>query len=251
MPFEKAVFIKPDMPFVRTYEKTSPAPLLRRRFTVGPFKRAELSVCALGYGEFYLNGEPVTLDKFIAPVSDYTKTLWYTTYDVTDLLVEGENLFAAVLGNGWYNEPFKTSWDYDAAPWRDLPKLLMELRVDGAVVAATGEGWRCKPESAIVYNELRSGEHYDARLALEDWNMPAFDDSGWAFAAIDSTPPTGTLRECVCPPIRECALYPTQTILRAADGKWVFDIGQNISGYVQLNVHQPAGAELVDRKSVV
>ena len=247
MAFEKAVFIKPDIPFIRTHEPTNPAPLLRRRFTLGAFRRAELAVCALGYGEFYLNGQPVTRDKFIAPVSDYTKTLWYTTYDVTDLLVQGENVFAAVLGNGWYNEPFKSSWNYDTAPWRDLPKLLMELRVDGAVAVATGEGWRCMPESAIVYNELRSGEHFDARRHLEGWNTLGFDDSGWAAAAIDQTPPTGALRECLCPPIREKAVYPARAVRRTGEGRWVFDLGQNISGYVRLNVTQPAGTELVIR----
>lgn len=249
MAFEKAVFIKPDIPFHPAHEATHPAPLMRRRFTLGSFRKAELAVCALGYGEFYLNGRLVTEDKFIAPVSDYTKTLWYTVYDVTDLLAAGENVFAAVLGNGWYNEPFKTSWDYDTAPWRDLPKLLMELKVDGEVVVCTGEGWRCKPESAIVYNELRSGEHFDARLHLDGWNALAFDDSSWAFAAVDSTPPTGVLRECLCPPIREKAVYPAKTLRRTGERRWVFDIGQNISGYVRLHACQPSGTELVIRYS--
>ena len=117
--FQKARFIKSPAPFVREHEKTNPAPLLRKAFSVGAFQRAELRVCALGYGEFYLNGRKVTEDKFIAPVSDYTKTLWVTAYDVTDLLVPGENLFAAVLGNGFYNEAFRSSWDYEVAPWRD------------------------------------------------------------------------------------------------------------------------------------
>ena len=245
--FQKARFIKSPAPFVRAHERTNPAPLLRRTFSVGEFQKAELKVCALGYGEFYLNGKRVTEDRFIAPVSDYTKTLWVTAYDVTDLLVPGENLFAAVLGNGFYNEAFRTSWDYDSAPWRDSPKLIAELTVDGAAAMYTGEGWKCLRESAIVYNQLRSGEHFDARRHLPGWEAPGFDDSGWEAAAIDLTPPTGRLRLCDCPPVRECAVYPARSVRQTGENRWVFDIGQNISGYVRLQVCEPEGTELVIR----
>ncbi len=249
MEFQKAVFIKSDAPFVRTYEKTCPAPLFRKRFSVGAFHKAQIAVCALGYGEFYLNGKRITEDKLIAPVSDYTKTVWYTVYDVTGLLQQGENVFAAVLGNGWYNEPFKTSWDYEKAPWRDQPKLLMELLADGTPVVWTGEGWLSLRESAIIYNHLRSGEHFDARLHLKGWNGLSFDDSLWGKAIIDDAPPSGTLRQCFCPPIREMEIVPTKRVIRAPGGKWVFDIGRNISGYVRLSVCEKAGTEIVIRYS--
>lgn len=245
--FQKARFIKSARPFVREFEMTCIAPMLRKSFSVASYKKAELRVCALGYGEFYLNGKPVTADKLIAPVSNYEKTLWVTAYDVTDQLNEGENLFAAVLGNGFYNEPFPTSWDYDAAPWRDQPKLIAELCLDGVPVLWTDEGWKCKPDSAIIYNHLRSGEYFDARKHIPGWNDLGLDDSDWETAVLDDTPPRGQLRLCVCPPIRECDFFPAVSVQKTGDSRWLFDIGQNISGYVRLKVHEPAGTEITIR----
>lgn len=54
-----------------------------------------------GYGCAYLNGKAVSEDLFIAPVSDYRRTLWYTIYDVTVFVQKGDNVFAAILGNGF------------------------------------------------------------------------------------------------------------------------------------------------------
>ena len=92
------------------------------------------------------------------------------------------NVFAAICGNGWYNEYFKTSWDYDAAPWRDNPKFILELVVDGKTVLCSDERWKCLPESFVVYNQLRSGEHFDARLYDPRWKSIDFDDGAWGYA---------------------------------------------------------------------
>ena len=219
MAFEKSVFITSYIPFEKEFKDTCPAPLLRKKFSLNAFTNARLNVCALGYGEFYINGKLVTEDKLISPVSDYTKTLWYTSYDVAHLLHAGENVFAAVLGNGWYNEPFKTSWDHDTAPWRDQPKLLMELIIDGETAVYTGEEWRLKPDSAIIYNHLRSGEYFDARKHVKGWNDVSFDDSDWGYARIDPNPPAGVLRKCVCPPIREKEIIPAKRVIRGENGK--------------------------------
>jgi alpha-L-rhamnosidase len=98
MPFQNSVYIKPNVPFDKEY--CGYAPLLRKKFTLEKApKRAILSVAGLGYGCYFLNEKVVTEDKFIAPFGDYRKTVWYTTYDVTDKLSVGENIFAAMLGN--------------------------------------------------------------------------------------------------------------------------------------------------------
>ncbi|MCE5260011.1 MAG: alpha-L-rhamnosidase N-terminal domain-containing protein, partial [Chloroflexi bacterium] len=144
MVFELARFIKPNIPFVHDYAETNPAPQYRRKFKLPRFTRAVLRVCGLGYGYYWLNGRQVSLDKFTAPVSDYLKTLWYNTYDVTELLQEGENIAAAWCGNGFYNETFKTSWNHNLATWRDNPKFILQLEIDGKVVLVSDGSWKCK-----------------------------------------------------------------------------------------------------------
>ena len=197
MTFNQACFIKPNIPFIHEYREVNPAPQFRCKFKLSRFTRATLSVCGLGYGYYWLNGRPVTQDKLTAPVSDYTKTLWYNVYDVTELLTEGENIAAVICGNGFFNETFKTSWNHNLAAWRDNPKFILQLDVDGATVLVSDSGWKCQPESATIYNQLRSGEHFDARLYEPAWNTLGYDDTAWGEALVDNTPPTGILRECL------------------------------------------------------
>lgn len=243
--FESVSFIKPDIPFRK---EDSLAPLFRRSFFYsGEGKKAVLSVCTLGLGRFYLNGKPVTEDIFNAPCSDYSKTLWYHTYDVTDFLQKGENVIAAICGNGWYNENMKTVWEQYLADWRDIPKLIMSLTVDGETLVTSDGEWKYTLSSPVTYNELRCGEHYDARLYDEDWNKVGYDDSAWEGVQLDKTPPTGVFRPCECEPIRECALYAPQKMHLLSGDRVIFDFGQNMSGYIRLRTCQEAGDKILLR----
>lgn len=238
-------FIKPNIPFDRKEEGY--APLFRRVFTIDtPIEAATVCFAGLGYGYLYLNGKEVSPDRFISPVSDYNKTVWYTKYDVTHLLQPGENIAAVCCGNGWFNEPFPTAWDYDTACWRDLPKMMLQLEINGKIALESDESWKCVPFSATTYNQLRLGEVFDARLYDENWNTLQFDDSAWPSAAL-ATAPSGALRECRCEPIRECGEYPVKSYEKLGENHYILDFGQNLSGYLRLKVCQPAGEEIILR----
>ncbi|MBQ3096914.1 MAG: family 78 glycoside hydrolase catalytic domain, partial [Kiritimatiellae bacterium] len=203
-------------------------------------------MCALGLGEIFLNGRPIAPDRFLSPYSDYRKTLWYTEHDVTLLLRPGENLAAAALGNGFYNESLHTAWNANDAEWRDVPKLLFRLELrypDGTEVIEGDEQWRtdraCSP---YRYNQLRCGETYDANYAV-DWMMPDFDDAAWVPAVIADAP-AGELRLCPAPPIREFETYECIRMQKNENGSYTFDFGQNMSGYVRIRANQPAGTRL-------
>lgn len=241
------MFIKPSRNFVREYRDENLAPMFRKKFYLKETAEAFLEVCALGYGYFYINSEKVTPDLFISAVSDYRKTLWVHRYDVTPLLKKGENVLAAVLGNGFYNETFKTPWKHYLAEWRDVPKLALRLEVNGETVLRSDETFRCCPESAVTFNQLRSGECFDARLYDKNWKDCGYDDSTWEYAVADGCPPSGKFRLCECEPIRECGEYPAVCVRQTGKQRYLFDIGQNISGYVRLRVCEPAGTVLTLR----
>ena len=243
MNFKNASFIKPDV----TFEKKcrSYAPMFRKTFDfTGEISSAKLTVCGLGIGYFYINGEKVSEDLFTAPASDYTKTVWYNTYDVTDRIRQGKNLLAAQCGNGWYNEDIPTDWAHNEALWRDMPKMLLSLEINGEQVVVSDESWKYSLDSATIYNQLREGEHFDSRVFDEKWNTLEFDDSGWDFAKKDDTPPSGVLRECLCEPIRECEILSPVRIIPAGMDRYVFDFGKNMSGYAELKVNQPSGEKI-------
>lgn len=238
-------FIKTNKEFHFEYTGFNIAPMFRKKFIVTEIKNAKLYVCGLGYGYYYINGKKVTEDLFISPVSDYNKTLWYNVYDVEKLLKEGENVVSVILGNGWYNEEVKTTWGQQTAPWRDNPKFVLALEIDGNIVLKTDETWKCKADSAVYFNGLRSGEYFDARKYEENWCQADYDDSAWDNAVEDNNPPMGMFRECVCEPIKETQIFETKNITKIDEETYVFDIGQNISGYVRMTVTGNKGDELI------
>ena len=241
----ESTFIEYPQDFTGELLAEDPAPVFRRRFHVKPaLKKAVLAVCGLGYGYYYINGNPASADLFTAPVSDYTKTLWYNAYDVTDMLKSGENLIAAILGNGFYNEALTSVWGHSNAHWRGAPKLLLELILiyaDKTESIRSDNLWLCsKDDSPVRFNQLRSGETYDSRIG-EEWRFTCYDDSGWINARMSKDIPTGVLRECLCQPIREERAYPVADSFVNEAGNYVLDFGQNMSGYVRLKLKRPVG----------
>ena len=234
--FEKQQFMKAPIPFTKEFTNRNHAPMFRKSFTLESCGTARLSVCGLGIGYYYINGRKVSGDLFTAPQSDYTKTLWYNEYDVTGLLQEGENCIAVWLGNGWYNEDFETGWRFDEAVWRDVPKCMLRLEVDGVCTVVSDDSWKCQPDSAIYFNGLRSGEYFDARLYDPEWVDTDYDDSSWVQAVKDDNPPAGVFRKCPCEPIRECRVYACKEVIPAGEGRFIFDFGQNMSGYIRLRI---------------
>ncbi|MBQ8817475.1 MAG: family 78 glycoside hydrolase catalytic domain [Clostridia bacterium] len=245
--FDKIGFIKPDIQFDPAFTGKNHAPMFRKKFTVEHLGEAKIYVCGLGYAYYYINGKLISPDLFTAPVSQYNKTLWYLTYDVTELLVKGENTAAVICGNGCYNEEFSTPWNYNEAEWRDLPKFILRLTVNGKDILVSDDSWKCSPHSAVVFNALRSGEHFDSTLYDPNWNSSDFDDSSWEYARKDDTAPKGVFRECLCEPIREDTVFDVKEIHKIGERKYVFDIGQNISGYIRLTVTGKRGQLLTIR----
>ena len=67
-------------------------------------RKATMKIVGLGFYELSINRQKVT-DAVFAPLwSDYDKTVFYNTFDVTALLKKGKNQLSVLLGNGFYNE---------------------------------------------------------------------------------------------------------------------------------------------------
>lgn len=244
--FDNACFIKPDAVFDRNDNKNCIAPIFRRTFYITDFRKATLNYCALGFGHVWLNGERIDNHVFGTDESAYHKTLWYNTADITAGLRKGKNVIAVLCGNGFFNEIFRTSWDFDKARWRDNPKLILSLDIDGETVLASDGSWKCFTCGPIVYNQIRGGEIYDARLDGDYFGL-SYDDSSWQYAKEDDNPPGGVFRQSFIPPVIEAGIYTALDITDCGDGRYVYDFGTNMSGYVRLGVCQRAGDEIVIR----
>ncbi len=235
-----APFIKCNTELDKTDVNYSPAPIFRRKFTLKKPKNAKIRFCGLGYGYCYINGKSVTEDLLTAPVSEYDKLLWYNEYDVSRLLNDGENVIAIILGNGFFNENFPSAWNHNEACWRDNPKLALELLADGKTVLRSDENFKCKNESFVTYNELRSGETFDAGLYEENWKSLDFDDSDYKNSIIDTKLNSAVRKLCTCEPIREFEVYDFISATKTSEG-YLLDFGINSSGYLRVCVEEKEG----------
>jgi len=244
---EHCTFIKPDFPFDPADKTHNYAPVYRRSFTLTKLpEKALLEYVALGMGHVYINGRRINADVFGTDEAAWHKTVWYNTADVASFLQPGKNTIAVLCGNGFFNEPYHTSWDYDQARWRDHPKFIASLSADGKEILTTDASWKYFVGGPIVSNMIRGGERYDARLE-EDFFSNDFDDSAWPNARVDNTPPTGVFRTSFIPPVIEAEVIKAEKIVSLSGGRILYDFGKNMAGYARLSVTQKAGDEIIIR----
>ena len=81
--------------------------IVRHEFVVDrPIKKARAYVTAHGLCDLELNGVRVGNEILSPGWTDYRERLRYYTYDVTDLIYEGNNAIGGWLGDGWYRGRF-------------------------------------------------------------------------------------------------------------------------------------------------
>ena len=226
-----------------------PSPLLRKSFRLSrPVRSARVYLSGLGYHELRLNGRRVG-DHVLDPlVTQYDRRALYVIHDVTGFLQAGENVIGVSLGNGWYNCHTREVWNFEQAPWRHLPKLLLQLEVvdergrRSTVVSDTS--WKTA-RGPVVFDGLRNGETYDARAEKPGWDAPGYDDGNWAKAAV--TPAPGGRLVAQTLPIKVMQTLTPIWITEPKPGVFVFDLGQNMTGWAQLRVRGPAGTRVTLR----
>jgi len=226
-----------------------PAPLLRKAFRVeGAVARARLYASGLAYAHLTMNGARVGESVLDPAFTDYSRTVLYATHDVTPLVRSGENVVAAELGSGQFDNATRTwDWCWDRAQWRSTPRLILQLHLtyeDGTESTVVSDGsWRVNVDGPRRYDSYYLGETYDARREIPGWDRPAFDDSAWLPARV-VTAPAGTLRAQAQEPIAVVAERPVAATSEPTPGVFVHDAGQNLTGWAVVRVEAPAGTAL-------
>ncbi len=216
--------------------KFDPAPLFRKDFTLTkPVSQARLYITGLGYYEASLNGKRIG-DHLLDPGwTDFSKRIYYSTYDLTDRLTTGGNCLGVTLGNGWFNPLPLRMWGHLNIREHltvGRPQFIAQLKItykDGSEQLITSDtGWKVT-EGPIIRNSIYLGEIYDARKELAAWNMPGFDDSAWHNAALADSP-APILQAQPLLPIRSTAVIKPVSVTEIKDGVYIVDMGCNFAG---------------------
>ncbi len=216
--------------------------LLRKEIQIpGKIARARAYVTALGYYELRINGQKVGLNVLDPGWTTFEKRHLYTTYDVTSQLKQGPNAVGVMLGNGWavmdkrFGPPIITPYSSPAL----LLQIQIELEDSKRLTLVSDTAWGTA-RGPIVSDSVFDGEVYDARLESSGWDEPGFDDASWA-AAQAMKPAGGVLSAQMMPLIRVIDTLVPIKMMNPQPGVYVYDLGQNISGWAQLRVKGPRG----------
>ncbi|MDA3924818.1 MAG: family 78 glycoside hydrolase catalytic domain [Kiritimatiellae bacterium] len=233
--------------------RDDPAPLFRKPFKLsGPVKTARLYISALGYYRATLNGKVVG-DHQLDPLwTRPDKRVFYSVYDVTDMLSGGSNCLGVTLGNGWYNPlPLRMWGRYnlrDALPVgrpQFIARLEIEYADDSSAALVSDRSWKFA-EGPILRNSIYLGEKVDARKTIPGWDKPGLDDSGWSAVHLVSAP-EGVLQAQPLPAIKVTAKIRPVAVTEPTKGVYIVDMGQNFGGWARFNFNVPAGTVITMR----
>jgi alpha-L-rhamnosidase len=223
-----------------------PTPMLRKEFTVrGPVASARVYSAGLAYQDLSVNGTRTSAAVLDPSFTDYSRTVLYTTADVTSLLRPGRNVVACELGSGQFDGAARTwDWGWHKAQWRATPRLRLDLHIryaDGTAEVVRSDGsWRASTTGPTRYDSYYLGETYDARREVPGWRQPGFHDAAWP-AAREVPGPAGVLRAQVSEASRVVAERPPGTRNEPSPGVFLYDVGQNLSGWATVLVRAPRG----------
>ncbi|MDR2037106.1 MAG: glycoside hydrolase family 78 protein [Bacteroidales bacterium] len=247
---------------------------------------ARIYSSSLGMYDLFVNGErvgrkmengSVIYDELKPGWTHYLKTVFYTTYDITDQLKKGENAIGAIVTSGWISGAIAHN-RYGNPDLGFIAKIMVKYSDGSSDTFVTNtETWVSSNQSAIRKADIYHGEHYDARME-SNWNSPGYDDSGWQKTGIN-TFFKGNITAFIAPPVqireemnqtpKTTTIYDgiTQTgstfgevnVINKLEGKSIInlkkgetaiiDFGQNIVGWIHFKVKGESGTKMRARFS--
>ncbi len=214
---------------------------LRKNFSLsGKVVSAKLYMSALGVGDASLNGKRVCEQMFMHPPVLFDKTVYYRTYDVTDLLQKGDNTLALLLGCGRYQSLSAKTLRSVSDP---RVKLLLKVRYKdgGEEVVISDTSWIGTSGGPITCNNEYDGEYYDARLEMPGWKDVDFaPDARWRKVDVMGKP-KGRLRAMTMDDMAIQDKIRSEFVRKVGPRRYIVDFGQNMVGYVIMTLEGKAG----------
>lgn len=246
-----------------SYENSSNIQYMGRNFTIAQGKEvasARIYASALGVFTMHLNGKPVT-DNVLEPgESAYDKHVLYSTYDVTQLVAEGNNTLLAQVAGGIANmskmsDRFVKPELASNAATTSLRAMLYVTYTDGTsdrICTDTEWGYHKSPTTG---SNWFGGEDYDARLEVAGLYTTGYNVGAWekceavtpAFCAPSVTAtvyPIGEMQAREYEPLRVVETWKAVSVTKNSAGNYLIDFGQNFAGTYSFTLKADAGTTI-------
>ena len=162
---------------------------------------------------------------------------------MTGLLNQGDNVLGAIVAHGWYAgfygfDPKRAGAHYGTAP-ELLAQLVLQL-ADGSEQRIVTDGQWESSTGAIRHADLLMGERHDLALEPSGWDMPGLDTRDWRLVQVRERDATELVAD-PGPPIRVTEEIAPRSIATDDYGRHIVDFGQNLTGWLRINVDGSPG----------
>ena len=214
--------------------KTCATDFIRDFSVASPVERATLTLTAHGVFVATLNGKRVGEDILPPGWTVYRKRLQYMTYDVTELLNDGENNLTVGVGRGWFFHHMKAHESRDLkSDEAALIGVLTLYYANGTEETIITDGkWQTR-RGNIVYNDIYNGETVDLTAR-----------KGALRPAVVICYPKEILIPAEGEPVREQERISGQKLIVTPKGETVIDFGQELTGYVEIAAKATRGTKI-------
>ena len=251
----KAKWIEADL--VEDTTASQPAQYFRKEFNLEKsVKSARLYITSHGLYESFINNNNVGDQVFTPGWTSYKKRLQYQVYDVSNMINKGKNTIGITLGDGWYRGYLtwtKGMRNYYGPNLGTIAQLEILFNDGTKKIIITDDGWKSTSKDPIIKSDIYNGETYDARKEIKNWKLNDFDDSDWSRVNNRVFPNQNLIASNSVPVKRLEEIEPINIIKK--EGKYIFDLGQNMVGTVRLKVKGKKGTtiklqcvEVLDKK---
>jgi alpha-L-rhamnosidase len=235
------------------YYLDQPAPQFRKEFTAeNNVENARLFITSAGYYQAFLNGDTVGNNVLDPAWTDFSKRIYYTVYDVTSQIREGENCMGVTLGNGFYNPLPLKKWgrrnlrvDMVVGKPVFIAKLLIFYKNGSVEEIVTDNSWKYT-YGPLMKNSVYLGVSYDARKEIQGWATAGFKDASWTTASIGQDP-GGKLQEAFFPPVQVTREIRPHDITAPEPGIYLVDMGENFTGTYKIKLSGNRGDTITFR----
>ena len=190
-------------------------------------KKATLTITSLGIYEVIMNGHKVS-DYFFTPgYTNYKKHIQVQEYDVTKLLLKGENTIEITVANGWYLGRIGNQYNV----YGKCRAVIAEINFDGNVIV-TDESWQVTFDGKVRLSDFYDGETIDNNDRKRSYqNVLLYE--GYTPELL---PHFGAY-------VQAHEIFSQVKSWKSSRGT-IYDFGQNFSGIVKLKVKADKGTKV-------
>ena len=211
-----------------------PVDCFKKQFNAQNVVKARLYITACGLYEAKINGQRVGNFVLAPGHTDYTKRIQLQTYDVTDLLNDGDNEITVELADGWYRGSCG-AWGLKNQ-YGTQTKLYAQLEITdksgNRSIIDTNKTWAWSNDGKIRFADNKDGE------IVEAWRKPSYN--GFAKETKCDVVPVSSNNV----PVTEHERFSVKNVITTPSGAKVLDFGQNIAGYIDFLLNAKKGQKI-------